>query len=63
MSAQGQFLPIESIGGVSALPLIATELLRQGERRKGPIATAAPLHDQHKKKNRQRGGPSRPQHE
>ena len=28
MSARGQFRQIERIGGVSALPLIATELLR-----------------------------------
>ena len=31
MSQMGRFLPIEGTGGVSALALIATEVLRQGE--------------------------------
>jgi hypothetical protein len=36
MSAQGQTLPIDNVRGTSALPPITTELVRRGERRKGP---------------------------
>lgn len=43
MSELGHFLTIEGLGGVSALPLIATELLRQGERRKRPIIRSDPF--------------------
>jgi hypothetical protein len=43
MSLGGHFLPIEGIGGASALLLIATELLRHSERRKGPSADIGTL--------------------
>jgi hypothetical protein len=38
MSHKGYFLPIEGVGGVSALPPIPTELLHHSERRKGPTS-------------------------
>ena len=38
-SLHGHFRPIQSVGGESALPLIADELLRHGKGRNGPIAS------------------------
>ena len=35
LAALGQTLPIANVRGTSALPPIATELVRRGERRKG----------------------------
>src|SRR5579863_6027462 len=38
MSASGQLRPIDDVRGVSAIPLIATEMMHRGKRRKGPLA-------------------------
>jgi len=46
MSVMGQTLPIDHVRGTSALPPIATELVRRGERRKGHVWTVPALQEE-----------------